>query len=133
MRIRRSGSISKMRLKRPACRWQCQCFNTRNSSSRVGFMRVRRKNPYTRSVCFGLLIALSIGAQPVKLAAQADWDKMIDHAKKEGRVVVSVTTSNDLRAAIEKHFEQKSGIDVQPEVARSAVQSRTTNEYEESG
>jgi len=35
--------------------------------------------------------------------------------------VVSITTSNDLRAAIEKHFERKYGIDVEPVVGRAPV------------
>ena len=59
------------------------------------------------------------GAQTAKPAWQTDWDKTIELAKKEGRVVVSLTTSAELRAAIEKQFEKRFGIDVEPVVGRA--------------
>ena len=40
--------------------------------------------------------------------------------KEEGRIVVSITTSAELRAAIEKHFEKRFGVDVEPVVGRAA-------------
>jgi iron(III) transport system substrate-binding protein len=85
-------------------------------------MGVIRQNLYAWSFCVGLLAnAFTVTAQTSKPSGATDWDKTIDHAKKEGRVVVSITTSNDLRAAIEKHFERKYGIDVEPVVGRAAV------------
>jgi uncharacterized protein (DUF1697 family) len=48
------------------------------------------------------------------VTAPGEWDKTIEVAKKEGRVVVSITTSAELRAAIEKHFEKRFGVDVEP-------------------
>ena len=59
------------------------------------------------------------GAQTAKPAGQTDWDKTIELARKEGKVVVSLTTSADLRAAIEKQFEKRFGIDVEPVVGRA--------------
>ena len=47
----------------------------------------------------------------------AEWDKTIELAKKEGKVVVSIPASTELRAAIEKSFEKRYGIDVEPVVA----------------
>ena len=84
-------------------------------------MGVIRKNLYAWSVGLGLLTnALSVAAQTSK-SAGTEWDKTVEQARKEGRVVVSITTSNDLRAAIEKHFERKYGIDVEPVVGRAPV------------
>jgi hypothetical protein len=40
--------------------------------------------------------------------------------EERGQVVVSITTSAELRAAIEKHFEKRFGVDVEP-VARKLL------------
>jgi hypothetical protein len=40
-------------------------------------------------------------------------------AREEGRVVVSIATSAELRAAIEKHFEKGFGVEVEPVVGRA--------------
>ena len=58
-------------------------------------------------------------AEGSQLYGQGEWDKTIELAKKEGRVVVSITTSAELRAAIEKHFERRFGVDVEPVVGRA--------------
>ncbi len=44
-----------------------------------------------------------------------EWDKLVEAAKKEGKVVVSLPASNELRAAIERLFEKRYGIDVEPD------------------
>ena len=76
-----------------------------------------------RRICFTVfcIVGLPIvtGAQSAKPAWQTDWDKTIELAKKEGKVVVSLTTSAELRAAIEKQFEKRFGIDVEPVVGRA--------------
>ena len=66
-----------------------------------------------------LALPLVTGAQTAKPAGQTDWDRTIELARKEGRVVVSLTTSAELRAAIEKQFEKRFGIDVEPVVGRA--------------
>jgi iron(III) transport system substrate-binding protein len=63
--------------------------------------------------------ALNAMAQSSHLVGRGEWDKTVELAKKEGRVVVSITTSTELRAAIEKHFEKRFGIDVEPVVGRA--------------
>ena len=50
-----------------------------------------------------------------------EWDKIVEAAKKEGRVVVSLPASNELRAGIEKLFEKRYGIDVEPVVGRASM------------
>lgn len=62
-----------------------------------------------------------IHAQTVKPAWQSEWDRTIELAKKEGKVVVSLPASNALRAAIETSFEKRYGIDVEPVVGRAST------------
>jgi ABC-type Fe3+ transport system substrate-binding protein len=50
-----------------------------------------------------------------------EWDKLVEVAKKEGKVVVSLPASNELRAAIERLFEKRYGIDVEPVVGRAST------------
>jgi len=62
-----------------------------------------------------------LSAAQTKPSWQTEWDKTVELARKEGRVVVSVPASPELRAAIEKFFEKKYGIDVEPVVGRAPV------------
>ena len=67
------------------------------------------------------LIATTATAQNTKLGWQAEWDKIAEQARKESKVVVSITTSAELRTAMEQHFEKRFGVDVEPVVGRAAV------------
>ena len=75
-----------------------------------------------------VLIVLMLGsavqraqAQNSKPTRQGDWDKTVELAKKEGKVVVSIPASTELRAGIEKQFEKRYGIDVEPVVGRASA------------
>jgi len=60
-------------------------------------------------------------AEPVKLAGQPDWEKTVESAKKEGRVVVSIPTSAELRKELESGFQKAfPGIELELNVARGA-------------
>jgi iron(III) transport system substrate-binding protein len=59
--------------------------------------------------------------QSAKTATQVEWEKTVDLARKEGKVVVSIPASTELRAAIEKLFEKRYGIDVEPVVGRASA------------
>jgi iron(III) transport system substrate-binding protein len=78
-----------------------------------------------RRICFTLscILALPIvtGAQSAKPAWQTDWERTIELAKKEGKVVVSLPASAELRAGIERLFEKRYGIDVEPIVGRASM------------
>ena len=52
---------------------------------------------------------------------QADWERTIELARKEGKVVVSIPASSELRIGIEKFFEKRYGIDVEPVVGRASA------------
>ena len=60
-------------------------------------------------------------AQTVKPAWQAEWDKTVEAARKEGRVVVSIPTSAELRKEFETGFQKAfPGIELELSVARGA-------------
>lgn len=64
------------------------------------------------------LLSSPAGAQSAK---PGEWEKTLDLARKEGKVVVSVPVSAELRVGIEKHFEKRYGIDVEPVVGRASA------------
>ena len=68
-----------------------------------------------------MLLPSDLGAQTGKAPAPSEWDKIIESAKKEGKVVVSLPASTELRAAIERLFEKRYGIDVEPVVGRAST------------
>ena len=69
------------------------------------------------SLLCGVVFAPWVFAQ----SRNSEWDKLVEAAKKEGKVVVSLPASNELRAAIERLFENRYGIDVEPIVGRAAT------------
>jgi iron(III) transport system substrate-binding protein len=69
----------------------------------------------------GLLFPGFLAAQSSKSVGQAEWDKTIEAAKREGKVVVSIPTSAELRREFEAGFQKKfSGIELELSVARGA-------------
>ena len=71
-----------------------------------------------------LIVIVAIGCAPHLALSQSgavEWEKTIELAKKEGKVVVSIPASTELRAAIEKLFEKRYGIDVEPVVGRASA------------
>ncbi len=72
------------------------------------------------AVALFLLTPIAVKAQSAKTAPQTDWDRVLELGKKEGKVVVSIPASAELRAAIEKQFESRFGIDVEPVVSRAS-------------
>ena len=69
------------------------------------------------SILCGFIFVSRVFAQ----GKNPEWDKVVEAAKKEGKVVVSLPASNELRAGIEKLFEKRYGIDVEPLVGRAAT------------
>jgi ABC-type Fe3+ transport system substrate-binding protein len=69
------------------------------------------------------LSAASLLAQD-KQTRSADWEKIVEAAKKEGTVVVSIPSSADLRKGLEKTFKQRFGIEVESVTARGSASVR---------
>ena len=84
-----------------------------------------------RSILFALLlsvVAIAASAQPSP-SHPPDWERLVEAAKKEGKVVVSIPASSELRAVIEAHFEKRFGVDVEPVAATaSAIVRRMVQE-----
>ena len=73
-------------------------------------------------------------AQAVKQSAQADWDKTVEAARKEGSVIVSIPTSAELRKEFEAGFKSKySGIELELSVARGASNVNKIVEEQKAG
>lgn len=70
--------------------------------------------------CFLLVGAGGLHAGEAKPAAAVEWERTVEAAKKEGKVVVSIPVSAELRRGIEKVFKQRFGIEPELNVGRAA-------------
>lgn len=96
------------------CPRQCRCSRMPNSK--------RMKNILGSTiVILGIAFSASALAQSAKAGWQAEWENTLELARKEGKVVVSIPASNELRSAIEKSFEKRYGVDVEPVVGRASA------------
>jgi iron(III) transport system substrate-binding protein len=69
---------------------------------------------------FALLGAGELHAGEAKPSPAVEWERTVEAAKKEGKVVVSVPASTELRRGIEKVFQQRFGIEAELNVSRAA-------------
>ena len=69
---------------------------------------------------FALLGTGGLHAGEAKPSLPVEWEKALEAAKKEGKVVVSVPASAELRRGIEKVFKQRFGIDVEVNTGSAA-------------
>ena len=65
------------------------------------------------SACFVLLGAVGLHAGEAKPSPPVEWERTVEAAKKDGKVVVSIPASAELRRGIEKVFKQRFGIDAE--------------------
>ncbi|HEY3306390.1 MAG TPA: extracellular solute-binding protein [Candidatus Binatia bacterium] len=70
--------------------------------------------------CFALLGAGGSHAGEAKPSSAGEWERTIEAAKKEGKVVVSIPASAELRKGIEKVFKQRFGIEAELNAGRAA-------------
>ena len=77
-----------------------------------------------------LLFAPAVYGQPSKAAGAPEWDKLVDAARKEGKVTVSLPASAELKRQIEEQFKKRFGIEVEVFTARgSAGVRRMADEF----
>jgi len=77
-----------------------------------------------------LLFATAAYGQQSKAASPAEWDKLVDAARKEGKVTVSLPASAELKRQIEEQFKKRFGIEVEVFTARgSAGVRRMADEF----
>ena len=67
-----------------------------------------------------LALPLSTSAQGTKPVSPNDWQQLLDMAKQEGKVVVSIPPSAELRKGIEEAFTKRFGIPLELVPARGA-------------
>jgi iron(III) transport system substrate-binding protein len=60
-------------------------------------------------------------AGETKSPPASEWERTVEAAKKEGKVVVSIPVSAELRSGIEKVFKQRFGIEPELNVGRAAT------------
>ena len=82
---------------------------------------------------FALLGAEALHAGETRPPSPADWEKTVAAAKKEGKVVVSVPVSAELRRGIEKVFKQRFGIEAELNVGRAAAVTGKIQQESKSG
>src|SRR5687768_9673607 len=91
--------------------------------------RMRLQNIFPRiflsAALFGLLIfASAVYGQQSKTAGSAEWDKLVDAAKKEGTVTVSLPASAEMKRQVEEQFKKRYGIEVETFTARGSAAVR---------
>ncbi|MGZ8482730.1 MAG: ABC transporter substrate-binding protein [Candidatus Binatia bacterium] len=80
---------------------------------------------------FGVLVfAPAVYSQQSKAASAPEWDRLVDAARKEGKVTVSMPASAELKRQIEEQFKKRFGIEVEVFTARgSAGVRRMADEF----
>ena len=78
------------------------------------------------SVClFWILIfAPAVYGQQSKAAGAAEWDKLIEAAKKEGKVTVSLPASAEMKKQVEEQFKKRHGVEVETFTSRGSTAVR---------
>ena len=56
---------------------------------------------------------------------QADWEKTVEAAKREGKVVAAIPPSADVRKALEEAFTKRFGITIESDPARGGSSAGT--------
>jgi iron(III) transport system substrate-binding protein len=69
---------------------------------------------------FALLGAGGLHAGEAKPSPAVEWERTVEAGKKEGKVVVSIPASAELRKGIETVFKQRFGIEAELNVSRAA-------------
>jgi iron(III) transport system substrate-binding protein len=69
---------------------------------------------------FAMFGAGGLHAGEAKPSSAVEWERTVEAAKKEGKVVVSIPVSAELRRGIEKVFKQRFGIEPELNVGRAA-------------
>ena len=71
---------------------------------------------------FGVTIfAPSVYSQQSKAIGSTDWEKLVDAARKEGKVTVSIPASAEMKKQVEEQFKKRYGIEVETFTARGST------------
>jgi iron(III) transport system substrate-binding protein len=91
-----------------------------------------------RALWIGLTVFLFsadfAGAQPAPSGRSGEWERVVDAAKKEGRVVVSIPTSAELRKDLDSEFKKAfPGIELELNAARGSSNINKIAEEQNAG
>ena len=88
-----------------------------------------------RHIVLGTVVALALSGTPQALtaASQGEWDKILEAAKKEGRVVAAIPPSPELRKGMEEAFTKRFGIVLESLPARGGSIIRKMVEESKAG
>ena len=77
-----------------------------------------------------LMFAPAANGQQDKAAGAVEWDKLVDAAKKEAKVTVSLPASAEMKKQVEEQFKKRYGIEVETFTARgSSAVRRMADEF----
>jgi len=71
-----------------------------------------------------LLFAPAVFGQPSKTASTPEWDKLVEAAKKEGKISISLPASAELKRQLEEQFKKRYGIEVEVFTSRGSTAVR---------
>src|SRR5258705_5839793 len=78
------------------------------------------RNFFSAALFSILLFASAANGQQDKTAGPVEWDKLLDAAKKEGKVTVSFPASAEMKKQVEEQFKKRYGIEVEAFTARGS-------------
>ena len=77
-----------------------------------------------------LIFVPPVNGQQSKAAGSTDWEQLVDTARKEGKVTISIPASAELRKQLEEQFKKRYGIEVEVFTSRgSAGVRRMADEF----
>ena len=76
---------------------------------------------------------LSANCQSNRTAPVGDWDKLVEAARKEGKVTVSIPASAEMRKLLEEGFRKRFGIELEVFTARGSTAVRRMADEFKSG
>jgi len=71
-----------------------------------------------------LIFAPTVYGQQSKAAGAPEWDKLVEAAKKEGKVTVSIPASAEMRKQLEEQFKKRYGVEVEVFTSRGSTAVR---------
>src|SRR5215471_5671754 len=80
--------------------------------------------PFVAILSVALFTPVFLCAQPRPYTWQTDWKHVQEAAKHEGKVIVSIPASAELRKGIEENFVKRYGVSVEVFAARASAAVR---------
>lgn len=70
-----------------------------------------------------IIVGFPLGtkAQSIKAVPAVEWENLVDAARKEGKVTISIPASAELRKQLEEHFKRRFGIEVEVFTSRGST------------